>query len=270
MAGRARTRRRWSHEEKRQIVAQTLVPGMSVSQVARRYDVNANLVFTWRRDPRLRPSVEQEREPTFLPVEEVSGPVPSGASGRRPVVTGRRCASDRAPDEHHHGAGHRLVGASHLHVGPVGVCRPQDAPAARRPSAARTAAMRPWAAGSSGPTYARSRPPTRPPTRSPNVSGPNAASGRRTRICSTRRRIRSPRSSTGRSIPTGVRRRRIPWRARRCRATCPMSSSSAGEARAGGGSCSSPVRLSPMSVLGRGPGPTSNCHRLGTLTHSAP
>ena len=75
MAGRVRTRRRWSHEEKRQIVAQTLVPGMSVSQVARRYDVNANLVFTWRRDPRLRPSVEQEEEPTFLPVEVVSGPV---------------------------------------------------------------------------------------------------------------------------------------------------------------------------------------------------
>ena len=62
MAGRGRRRRRWSDEEKRQIVAQTLVPGMSVSQVARRYYVNANLVFTWRRDPRLRASVEQEPE----------------------------------------------------------------------------------------------------------------------------------------------------------------------------------------------------------------
>ena len=76
MAGRRRTRRRWSHEEKRQIVSQTLVPGMSVSQVARRYDVNANLVFTWRRDPRLRPAVEPEPAPSFLPVEVVSSPVP--------------------------------------------------------------------------------------------------------------------------------------------------------------------------------------------------
>ena len=76
MAGRARTRRRWSQEEKRQIVAQTLVPGMSVSQVARRYDVNANLVFTWRRDSRLRPLVEEEPAPSFLPVEVVSSPVP--------------------------------------------------------------------------------------------------------------------------------------------------------------------------------------------------
>ena len=49
---------------------------MSVSQVARRYDVNANLVFTWRRDPRLRPAVEPEPEPSFLPVEVVSSPVP--------------------------------------------------------------------------------------------------------------------------------------------------------------------------------------------------
>ena len=44
MAERVRTRRRWSHEEKREIAAQTPVPGMLVSQVARRYDANANLV----------------------------------------------------------------------------------------------------------------------------------------------------------------------------------------------------------------------------------
>ena len=76
MAGRHRMRRRWSQEEKRRIVAQTLMPGASVSQVARRYDVNTNLVFTWRRDPRLRPAVVPECEPTFLPVEVVSSPVP--------------------------------------------------------------------------------------------------------------------------------------------------------------------------------------------------
>jgi transposase len=36
-----RRRRVWEDEEKRRIVAQTQVPGVSVSQVARRYDVNA-------------------------------------------------------------------------------------------------------------------------------------------------------------------------------------------------------------------------------------
>ena len=79
MAGRQRMRRRWSQEEKRRIVAQTLMPGASVSQVARRYDVNTNLVFTWRRDTRLRPAVVPESEPTFLPVEVVSSPVSDAA-----------------------------------------------------------------------------------------------------------------------------------------------------------------------------------------------
>ena len=37
-----RKRRKWSAEEKCGIVAQTKVPGVSVPQVAHRYDVNAN------------------------------------------------------------------------------------------------------------------------------------------------------------------------------------------------------------------------------------
>ena len=45
----ARGRRRWPEAEKRRIVAETLEPGASVSVVARRHDVNANQVFSWRR-----------------------------------------------------------------------------------------------------------------------------------------------------------------------------------------------------------------------------
>ncbi len=40
--------RHWSNEMKRRIVEETLLPGASVSIVARRHDVNANLVFGWR------------------------------------------------------------------------------------------------------------------------------------------------------------------------------------------------------------------------------
>ncbi len=65
-----RRRRVWEDEEKRRIVAQTQVPGVSVSQVARRYDVNANLVFKWLRDPRFRPADEDMAQ--FLPVEVLS------------------------------------------------------------------------------------------------------------------------------------------------------------------------------------------------------
>jgi len=65
-----RKRRTWSDDEKRMIVAQTLMPGVSVSQVARRYDVNANLVFKWVRDPRFCGTNDiVPVGPTFLPVK---------------------------------------------------------------------------------------------------------------------------------------------------------------------------------------------------------
>ena len=47
-----RRRRRWSEARKRRIVAESYQPGVSVSVVARRRDVNANQVFGWRRQYR--------------------------------------------------------------------------------------------------------------------------------------------------------------------------------------------------------------------------
>ena len=76
-------RRVWSAAEKRLICGQARLPGVSVSQVARRYDVNANLVFTWLRDPRFADSGEVA---PFLPVEIVRAPevaaAPSLGEGR--------------------------------------------------------------------------------------------------------------------------------------------------------------------------------------------
>jgi transposase len=46
--GKRGSYRRWPEAQKRQIVAETYEPGMSVSIVARRHDVNANQVFRWR------------------------------------------------------------------------------------------------------------------------------------------------------------------------------------------------------------------------------
>ena len=46
------SRRAWCAEEKRRIVAETFEPGSSVSIVARRHDLNANMLFTWRRQAR--------------------------------------------------------------------------------------------------------------------------------------------------------------------------------------------------------------------------
>lgn len=47
--GKSGTRRRWSETLKRQIVGESRAPGASVSVVARRHDINANQLFTWRR-----------------------------------------------------------------------------------------------------------------------------------------------------------------------------------------------------------------------------
>jgi len=76
MATDRRRRRLWEDDEKRRIVAQTRVPGVSVSQVARRYDVNANLVFKWLRDPRFMQTAFEEPAASFLPVEVVADPAP--------------------------------------------------------------------------------------------------------------------------------------------------------------------------------------------------
>jgi transposase len=48
-AGKRATRRRWPEALKRRIVGESLAPGASASVVARRYDVNANQLFKWRR-----------------------------------------------------------------------------------------------------------------------------------------------------------------------------------------------------------------------------
>ena len=58
--------RSWPESLKREIVAATLLPGASVSRVARRYDVNANQVFAWRR--RYRDSAAEPAELRLLPI----------------------------------------------------------------------------------------------------------------------------------------------------------------------------------------------------------
>ena len=105
-----RTKRLWTDEEKRTICFQTTAPGVSVAQVARRYAVNANLIFKWLRDARFAPAPLaggcSPEGVQFLPVEIVQdvraapavpdAPVAGGswieielAGGHRMRITGR-------------------------------------------------------------------------------------------------------------------------------------------------------------------------------------
>jgi transposase len=66
-------RRRWSAEEKAQIVAETLVPGIRVSDVARRWQLHPQQLFGWRHQAckgssLKRPAVTDDTEPSFVPI----------------------------------------------------------------------------------------------------------------------------------------------------------------------------------------------------------
>jgi transposase len=82
----ADSRRRWSLDDKARIIAETLEPGVSVSDVARRHGLRPQQVFTWRRHARLASSVAGLPdfapvvidEPATLPVPRKSAPATSG------------------------------------------------------------------------------------------------------------------------------------------------------------------------------------------------
>jgi len=78
-----RRNKRWPEALKREIVAATLVPGASVSVVARRYDVNANQVFMWRRrysDMAERPVSAPAGSPALVPVTITPTPMVEAAA----------------------------------------------------------------------------------------------------------------------------------------------------------------------------------------------
>jgi transposase len=49
-SGKKPVNRRYSPAFKRKVVKESLVPGASVSIVARRHDINSNIVFRWRKE----------------------------------------------------------------------------------------------------------------------------------------------------------------------------------------------------------------------------
>ncbi len=85
--GKRRKRRTWSDDEKRSICQQTAVPGVSVAQVARRYAMNANMVFKWLKDPRFAPKPVGAEEAVFLPVEIEASASDASATLMEPALS---------------------------------------------------------------------------------------------------------------------------------------------------------------------------------------
>jgi hypothetical protein len=84
-----RKRRAWTRDEKLRIVEESLQVGASIAEVARRYELNANLSFTWRRKMGVEPT-EQAAPMPILPVMIAPGSVAEGhcpdAAGQIEIV----------------------------------------------------------------------------------------------------------------------------------------------------------------------------------------
>ena len=98
-------RRRWSLQDKLQIVEETMQPDVTVSEVARRHGLAPSVVFTWRR--LAREGRLGDTGPAFVPVEITPLPVqavPMVSSSRRTGLIeivlgrGRRIRVDREVD----------------------------------------------------------------------------------------------------------------------------------------------------------------------------
>jgi transposase len=71
-------RRRWSDDDKARIVAETLEPGAVVAEVARRWQVCPQQVFTWRREMRVGAVARLDFVP-IVPATSMLLPEPAAA-----------------------------------------------------------------------------------------------------------------------------------------------------------------------------------------------
>jgi transposase len=79
-------RRRWSSDDKARIVEETLAPGATVSEVARRHDIRPQQLFGWRREMRI---VDPEPAVSFVPaLVEAADPERVDRARPRPARTG--------------------------------------------------------------------------------------------------------------------------------------------------------------------------------------
>jgi IS66 Orf2 like protein/Transposase len=104
--GGERRRRTWSADQKQRIIAESFAPGASVAEVARRYGLNANMLFTWRRRDRRAGSGKRLRASEHRAGEGRGGDCDGHSSGL--VGSDGDCACWRRADRRRRGCG-RIV-----------------------------------------------------------------------------------------------------------------------------------------------------------------
>jgi transposase len=86
---RGKARRRWSVEEKREIVAETFMPGSSVNGVAKRYDVSPSVLFLWRKQFRTELGQPAANRPLSFAAVTLTEPASAGAPASLPSTEAR-------------------------------------------------------------------------------------------------------------------------------------------------------------------------------------
>jgi transposase len=92
-------RRRWSAEAKARIVAESLAPGVVISEVARRHDLRPQQLFAWRHQARQGRLALPAAELSFVPVVGATDAPPADTSVAPVIEVALGGAIVRVPPE---------------------------------------------------------------------------------------------------------------------------------------------------------------------------
>jgi len=84
-------RRRWSEEERLQILSEAFAPGACVAEVCRRHDISSALIYTWRRKLLDAGAAQEAEAPEVLPAPVfaealIDGEAVSDSAAERPAL----------------------------------------------------------------------------------------------------------------------------------------------------------------------------------------